>query len=424
MSLTYFPVTFHDQLGRPMRRKRFVPTPGVGAASDGLVGLGCGTGQQWLDFCAMVGHPEWEDDPSLFLDRTSLAPTIEAWIGEHTVAEVLDLASAFRIPNAPIVNGATATGIEHFVSRGSFAANPRDGVANPASPFRFSAVPVQPREAAPRLAEHPPGAVPWAERAAPPGAAVLRPFEGLRVLDMTAYWAGPFASHVLAMLGAEVIHLESPNRPDGVRLVGGVPATEEQYWERGPIFAALNSNKKSLTIDVSQEQGRDLARRFVSTCDVVIENYTPRVLAQLGLDFETLRTERPDLIMVRMPGFGLDGPWRDQPAFAFVIEDASGLTWLTGHPDLLPWEPYTVGDPNAGLHALFGLLLALEHRDRTGEGGLVEAAMIDAALTVAAEQVIEHEAYGALLERMGNRGPCAAPQNAVPGIGPRRLGPR
>ncbi len=424
MSLTYFPVTFHDQLGRPMRRKRFVPTPGVGAASDGLVGLGCGTGQQWLDFGAMVGHPEWEDDPSLFLDRTSLAPTIEAWIGEHTVAEVLDLASAFRIPNAPIVNGATATGIEHFVSRGSFAANPRDGVANPASPFRFSAVPVRPREAAPRLAEHPPGAVAWAERAAPPGAAELRPFEGLRVLDMTAYWAGPFASHVLAMLGAEVIHLESPKRPDGARLVGGVPATEEQYWERGPIFAALNSNKKSLTIDVSQEQGRDLARRFVSTCDVVIENYTPRVLDQLGLDFETLRTERPDLIMVRMPGFGLDGPWRDQPAFAFVIEDASGLTWLTGHPDLLPSEPYTVGDPNAGLHALFGLLLALEHRDRTGEGGLVEAAMIDAALTVAAEQVIEHEAYGALLERMGNRGPCAAPQNAVPGIGSRQLGPR
>ena len=82
--------------------------------------------------------------------------------------------------------------------------------------------------------------------------------------------------------------------------------------------------------------------------------------------------------MVRMPGFGLDGPWRDLAAFAFVIEDASGLTWLTGHPDLLPFEPYCVGDPNAGLHALFGLLVALEHRDRTGEGGLVEAAMVDA----------------------------------------------
>jgi crotonobetainyl-CoA:carnitine CoA-transferase CaiB-like acyl-CoA transferase len=124
-----------------------------------------------------------------------------------------------------------------------------------------------------------------------------------------------------------------------------------------------------------------------------------------------LRQNRPDLVMVRMPGFGLDGPWRDKAAFAFVIEDASGLTWLTGAPDRLPLEPYCVGDPNAGLHAVYGLLLALAHRDRTGEGSLVEAAMVDAALNVTAEQVIEHTAYGALLERAGNRGPAAAPQN-------------
>lgn len=244
------------------------------------------------------------------------------------------------------------------------------------------------------------------------------PFSGLRVLDMTAYWAGPLASHMLALLGAEVIHLEAPTRPDGARLVGGVPQTEDRFWERGPIFSALNTNKKSLTIDLSDPRGNALVRRFVATCDVVVENYTPRVLEQLGLDDESLRADRPDLIVVRMPGFGLDGPWRDLSAFAFVIEDASGLTWLTGHPDQLPLEPYCVGDPNAGLHALFGLLLALEHRDRTGEGGRVEAAMIEAALNVAAEQVIEHSAYGTLLERAGNRGPGAAPQNLYQAAGP------
>ncbi len=171
---------------------------------------------------------------------------------------------------------------------------------------------------------------------------------------------------MLALLGAEVIHLESPNRPDGARLVGGVPQTEDQFWERGPIFAALNTNKKSMTIDLGDERGIELVRRLVATCDVLVENYTPRVLEQLGLDYETLRADRPDLVMLRMPGFGLEGPWRDQAAFAFVIEDASGLTWLTGHPDLLPFEPYCVGDPNAGLHALFGLLLALEHRRTDG----------------------------------------------------------
>jgi crotonobetainyl-CoA:carnitine CoA-transferase CaiB-like acyl-CoA transferase len=197
-----------------------------------------------------------------------------------------------------------------------------------------------------------------------------------------------------------------------------VPQTEEQFWERGPIFAALNTNKKSVTIDFGDPRGLDLVRRLAATCDVVVENYTPRVLDQLGLDYETLKADHPDLVMVRMPGFGLDGPWRDSSAFAFVIEDASGLTWLTGHPDLLPFEPYTIGDPNAGLHALFGLMVALEHRAKTGEGGLVEAAMVDAGLNVAAEQVIEASAYGAVLARDGNRGPTAAPQNLYQAAGP------
>lgn len=419
--LTYYPTTFNDQLGRPMRRKRFTPTPGVGAASDGMVGMGLGTGQQWLDFCAMVGHPEWTEDSSLYLDRTKLTPTIDEWISKRTVDEVLDLAAAFRIPNAPIVNGANARSFDHFEARDTFVPNPRDGVTNPRPPFRSAPFRLRPPEPAPRLGEHtaafgngPPPSTPTRPDVATPSA----PFSGLRVLDMTAFWAGPLTGHLLALMGAEVIHLESPNRPDGVRLVGGVPQTEEQYWERGPIFSALNTNKKSLTIDFSEPRGAELLRRFVATCDVVIENYTPRVLDQMGLSYESLKEARSDLIMVRMPGFGLDGPWRDLAAFAFVIEDASGLTWLTGYPDRLPLEPYCVGDPNAGLHALFGLQLALEHRERTGEGGLVEAAMVDAALNVTAEQVIEHSAYGSLLERDGNRGPCAAPQNLYQAAAP------
>jgi crotonobetainyl-CoA:carnitine CoA-transferase CaiB-like acyl-CoA transferase len=401
LCLTYYPVTFNDQLGRPMRRKRFVPTPGVGAARDGLVGLGCGTGQQWLDFCAMVGHPEWTEDPSLFLERTALAPVIDDWIAQHTVEEVLDQASAFRIPSAPIANGANIATLEHFRARQAFVANPRDGATNPRPPFRLTPTGLRASALAPR-----------------PNATRALPFSGLRVLDMTAFWAGPLTGHVLALLGAEVIHLESTKRPDGARLVGGVPQSEDRYWERGPIFAALNTNKKSLSIDLTDPRGSDLVRRVAATCDVIVENYTPRVLDQLGLAYESLRAVRPDLVMVRMPGFGLDGPWRDLSAFAFVIEDASGLTWLTGHPDRLPMEPYCVGDPNAGLHALFALLVALEHRDRTGEGCLVEAAMVDAAINVTAEQVIEFSAYGALLARSGNRGPCAAPQNLYQAAGP------
>ncbi|HWC33847.1 MAG TPA: CoA transferase [Mycobacteriales bacterium] len=399
LCLTYYPVTFNDQMGRPMRKKRFVPSPGVAAARDGLVGLGVGTGQQWYDFCAMVGHPEWTEDPKLLLDRSAIAPTIDAWIAEQSVDELLDLATAFRIPNAPLVNGANADSIKHFQEREMFTINPEDGATNPVPAYRITA----------------------AGRELPRGSLAVAdglPFSGLRVLDLTAYWAGPLVGHILGMLGAEVIHVESPKRPDGVRLVGGTPQSEDQYWERGPIFAALNTNKKSLTIDLGTPRGLELLRDVVATCDVVVENFTPRVLDQLGLSYESLREKRPDLIMVRMPGFGLDGPWRDRAAFAFVIEDASGLTWLSGPEDKLPIEPYCVGDPNAGLHALVGLQDALAHRDRTGEGSLVEAAMVDAALNIAAEQVIEYSAYGALLERQGNRGPCAAPQNVYQAAGP------
>jgi crotonobetainyl-CoA:carnitine CoA-transferase CaiB-like acyl-CoA transferase len=409
MCLTYYPVTFNDQLGRPMRRKRYVPTPGVAAARDGLVGLGVGTGQQWLDFCVMVGHPEWMEDPKLLLDRAALAPTIDAWIADRSSAEVLDLASAFRIPNAPIAHGANVATFEHYRARDTFVTNPRDGSTNPRPPFRFTTTALRPPEPAPRL-----GASDLDDLGPRPPrdrSSVELPFAGLRVLDMTTFWAGPFTGHLLAMLGAEVIHLESTTRPDGTRLVGGVPQSEERFWERGPIFSALNTNKSGLTLDLGTTRGVEVLHRLVATCDVVVENFTPRVIEQLGLGYEVLRADRPDLIMVRMPGFGLDGPWRDVSAFAFVIEDASGLTWLTGHPDLQPIEPYCVGDPNAGLHALYALMLALEHRDRTGEGDLVEVAMADAALNVAAEQVIEHSAYGALLERSGNRGPMAAPQN-------------
>ncbi len=155
----------------------------------------------------------------------------------------------------------------------------------------------------------------------------------------------------------------------------------------------------------------DVLRRLMATTDVVVENYTPRVLDQAGLSFEALHAIRDDIILVRMPGFGLDGPWRDNAAFAYTIEDASGLTWMTGHADQKPLEPYCIGDPNAGMHALVGLLLALEHRRRTGEGVFVESAMVDAAVNITAEQVIEYSAYGQLLERAGNRGPTAAPQN-------------
>ena len=421
MGLTYYPVAYFEMLGRPWRDARRLTVPGVASAKDGLVDLGCGTAQQWFDLCAMIGHEDWIDEKSplsITEQANEKADEIYEWVKNQTVDDIRDLATAFRIPNAPVANGANVTELDHFAARRSFVSDPRHGYLQPAHPYRMQPALLRAPSPAPRLGEHTERyrrdcrhGREIAESTAQPAIPAKRPLSGIRVLDMTTFWAGPSCTHALALLGADVIHVESTRRPDGTRLIAGVPVTEEQWWEKSPIFSSLNTNKKGLTLDLQNPRGQELLRRLIATCDVIAENFTPRVLDQIGLDFAAVQALRPDAILLRMPGFGLDGPWRDNPAFAYAIEAAAGLSWLTGYPDRNPYEPYSVGDPNAGVHALNGLLLALEHRRRTGEGCFVEAAMVDAALNVAAEQVIEYTAYGALLQRDGNRGPTAAPQN-------------
>ena len=417
LGLTYYPVTFFEMLRRPWRDARKLTVPGIACASDGLVDVGCGTAQQWFDLCAMIGRQDWIDEDSP-LSITEMAneksAEIYAWFTTQTVDDIRDLATAFRIPNAPVANGANITEFEQFRHRGTFVANPRDGFTQPGPPYRSKPALLLAAQPAPRLGEHTafyrrsPSI-----RSERPAAAVAEqlPLNGIRVLDLTTFWAGPSCTHFLAMLGADVIHVESTRKPDGARMIAGIPVSEDQWWEKSPIFSALNTNKRGITVDLQTDVGRELLRRLIATCEVVVENFTPRVLDQIGLDFTALQAIRPDAILLRMPGFGLDGPWRDNPAFAYVIEAASGVSWLTGYPDRNPYEPYSIGDPNAGIHAVNALLLALEHRRATGEGVMIESAMIDAALNIAAEQVIEYSAYGALLQRAGNRGPVAAPQN-------------
>ncbi|MGV0851369.1 CaiB/BaiF CoA transferase family protein [Mycolicibacterium phlei] len=416
----YSPVTWCDIAGSPLKSKRSVHVPGVEKTSDGYVGTMVGTGQQWLDFCAMVGHPEWAEDPSLLRVDTrsdngsTISAAITEWTSERTTEEVRELATAFLIPNSPIGNGENIPTFDHFVQRKSFVKNPNAGFLQPALPYTLHGVPMREFGPAPALGEC---AVPVDALTGTDAGQDHRddtgelPLAGIRVLDLTSLFAGPFFTRILGMLGAEVIHLESIGRPDLYRMYSLRQVGKEPQWQEWvPNFAGNNTNKKGLTLDLRADRGRELFLRLVSTCDVVVENFSARVMDNLRLGYDVLRSHRPDLIMVRMPGFGLDGPWRDVPAFAPIIEDASGITWLTGYPDEKPQEAQSVGDPNAALHALAGTLIALLHRRHTGAGTVVEAPMIGAALNIAAEQVLEYSASGRLMMRDGNRGPAAAPQ--------------
>jgi crotonobetainyl-CoA:carnitine CoA-transferase CaiB-like acyl-CoA transferase len=229
------------------------------------------------------------------------------------------------------------------------------------------------------------------------------------VLDVTAFWAGPSATQYLATLGADVIKVESVQRPDSMRFNVSVSPQTEQWWEQGYLYLSANLNKRDITLNLADERGRELFLRLAAQSDVVVENFTPRVMENFKLTYDVIQKVCPDIVMVSMPGWGLDGPWRDRPGFATTMEQASGMAFVTGYVDGPPMAP-GLCDPLAGIHGAFAVLAALEERQKTGHGQHVEVPMIDLAVNISAEQILEFEAYGELMTRNGNRCLQAAPQ--------------
>jgi len=404
--------------------------PGIEPTRDGFVGFCVFTGQQWKDFCLLIERPDLGERPELdtmmgrLQQADELREIVHDYMRRHTTEEILERAELLRIPVAPIGHGASLPELDHLRARGVFVPNPRGGFAQPRVPYRSSAWTPRPFEPAPRLDEHrgaPLFGVRSAERGgAPSGAAEEaacpeRPLAGLRVLDMTAFWAGPWGGQILSLLGAEVIHVESVQRPDGMRFGSSRMPAEPDWWEFGPTFAASNLGKKGLTLDLTRPEGVALLLRLVERSDVLVENFSARVMDQFGLDWERLSARNPRLVFVRMPAFGLDGPWRDRVGFAQTMEQLSGMAWSTGYADgsdeeRLPMNARGPTDPQAGLHAVFCALLGLAQREKTGRGAFIESPFVETALNLTAEMVGEYATTKHLMERSGNRSPYFAPQ--------------
>ncbi len=402
-----------------------VETPSIEPTVDGYVGFCTNSRQQFLDFLLLIERPDLQADEMLaqvagrMMRFDEWNAIVRGWTTTHTTAEIIERASLLRIPVAPIGNGETLPRHEQLVARGVFVASANGRFRQPRRPYRIDdADPPAPRPA-PRLGEHT-DAARVAPAPADRGSAAdeALPLTGLRVLDLTAWWAGPAATHALATFGAEVIHVESVGRPDGMRMVGGLMAASyEQWWEACPHFLQANSNKLGITLDLDQATGRELLERLIRRSDVVVENFTPRVLGNFGLGWQRIQELNPTAILVRMPAFGLSGPWRDHTGFAQTMEQLSGLAWTTGHRDDQPRIPRCPCDPLAGAHAAFAILVALMQRAASGRGHHVESTMVESALNVAAEQAVEWTAYGRLMQRDGNRSPLAAPQGLYPCAG-------
>jgi crotonobetainyl-CoA:carnitine CoA-transferase CaiB-like acyl-CoA transferase len=425
MTFICYPSVAASMPGGERRRSTYTMTPSIEPCRDGYVGMATITMAQWTTFLEMIERPDLADDESLQAlvnrRRPDVLQAIADWTGRHTVDEVVQIGSMYRIPTVPLGNGNVFPRLEQVEKRELYGVNPRGGFPHPRPPFRSSATARREPGPAPTLEERRPAAEAVADRSV--GDANARPFmptatadgalglplEGVRVLDFTAFLAGPMCTEYLAALGADVIKVESIQRPDPMRFSVLLESSIEQWYEQGAIYQSANLNKRSVTLKLSDPRGRDIALRLAATADVVIENFTPRVMEQFGLAYDDLRKIKPDIIMMRMPGFGLEGPWRDRPGFAASMEQVSGLAWITGYTDSLPTIP-GVCDPLAGMHSAFAILTALEHRVRTGEGQQIEQAMIDLAGNLNIEQVLEYAAYGHLMERLGNRQPGLAHQ--------------
>ncbi|WP_037668761.1 CaiB/BaiF CoA-transferase family protein [Streptomyces griseus] len=233
-----------------------------------------------------------------------------------------------------------------------------------------------------------------------------RPLTGLRVLDLATLFAGPLAATLLGDFGAEVIKVEHPTKPDPSRGHGPSKDGIGLWWK------VLGRNKRTTTLDLSKPGGRTTLLRLAATADVVIENFRPGTLEKWDLGWEELSAANPRLILTRVTGFGQFGPYAHRPGFGTLAEAMSGFASITGEPDAPPvLPPFGLADSIAGLATAYAVMTALAARDRTGEGQVVDMALIEPILTVLGPQPTWYDQLGHVQPRTGNRSQNNAPRN-------------
>lgn len=234
------------------------------------------------------------------------------------------------------------------------------------------------------------------------------PFRGLRVLDLTNVLAGPFATELLALCGAEVIKIENPTGGDLARKLGCVPDLNRQLM--GTSFLAQNSNKKSLTLNLKEAKAKEIFLALVEGSDVVVENFRPGVMDRLGVGWSVLSAKNPRLVYCAISGFGQTGPDAHKPAYDQIIQGLSGVMAVNGDERLNPLRAgFPVCDTVGGLNAAFAIAVALYHRERSGEGQFVDVAMLDSIMPLMGWVAANLLIGGQQPQLMGNDNFTAAP---------------
>lgn len=421
---------------------------GVYPTKDGYVFLGHSTGAKLIPFVEVLGLGHLFDDPRFATDgmRGGHKREFDAAIGprllELTTEEIIDLGRSVFSPIGPVPTMLEVLEDEQYSARDFWVRLPGEPSAKvPRGPFLIEGHQAEPK--APPLVE---GGTSieellkdWDLRAAgsasgesstsaPEKAGPSGPLDGVRVLDLTRVWAGPIAGRLLADLGADVIHIESPwNRglqavePEMAALTHLYPEDEvgERPWNRSAGVNKLARNKRGVTLNLQDERGRAIFAELVQKSDVVLENYSPRVMPSLGFDFESMKKLKPSIVYTAMPGYGSTGPGRGRVALGPVIEAAVGLTQMMGYRDSGPYRSGVAwADPVSGMSAVAGTLVGLWDRDAAdGVAQRVETAMSESMAASVGEELLAAQVRGTNAPRLGNRDPKNSPQGVYPCAG-------
>ena len=414
--------THSGDILRRMGNRYAGPGTPIGAyrCRDGVVSLTVPRDDQLERLLAVAGLTHLLDEPGIgsTYDLMHHADLLERhllpWLAEQDAEELVELLQAVRVPAGPVRTLAGLLDDPHLAARRFWRPlRTRPDLLTPGPPARHTTVEQ-------RDANGAPAPVRFADDDLADG-----PLTGVRVLDLTRVWAGPLATRILADLGADVVMVEAPLARGPAEIDdSSVTATHyypddvagEHHWNRIGFVNKYAVNKRSIALDLTTEAGRSALEEMVTRSDVLVENYSPRVMPQLGLGEERLRALNADLVYVTMPGFGRTGPASDRIAYGPMIDGHAGLSVVQGYPDDvarkggIAWP-----DPVAGLHAAFATLVALHVRlvDR-GRGATIEVAQLEATISVTGHAVIDRQLDGCEPVPIGSRDRCLAPQGVHP----------
>lgn len=391
------------------------------ACKDGHVYVFMTTQGHWKALCEMMGDPDWAKEfPADWLEFHCTRERVEdfrakfrPWIASQEKLPITELAQKMGLAMVPVNTAADIPRNEQFAHRGFF--QEVGGLAYPTVPYRMSASPVRIASPAPALGADQNeaqkiGTVPiYGEKVGTVPIFCDRggPLAGVRVLEITKVWAGPYAGKMLAALGAEVIKVESATNMDEMRAYGGVDI------DNAPYFLTINQEVLSVQVNMKTEEGLDLVKQMVARSDIVIDNIRPGAMERSRLGYEDLRKIKPDIIQCSIKMWGNDGPLGYQTGYAPCFAALSGLTFLVGHEGETPkGMNMRYGDSTAGATAALACIAALHHRENSGEGQFIDHSAVEAMTSLVGDSLFAYALTGEVPQPDGNFHPEMCPHAA------------